>query len=243
MKSTVQAFSLHTLRYGDSSLIISCFTKQYGLQSYMLRGILGSKRKKKLSKSLFEPLNLVEFEASKTETNKLSYLNEAHILLPYTAIPFDLKKKAVIFFLAEVIYQIVQEEQEANPELFSFIENRMLWLDQKENIGLFHIKFLLDLTRFMGFYPNFTEKNAAYFDLQEGCMSHYKPKSHFIEGQTKELWATLLGTEFDNLHPIRLPPKVKMTLLESILNYFKLHLQQFKTPKSSAILNEVFKTP
>ncbi|MGB1405126.1 MAG: DNA repair protein RecO, partial [Flavobacteriaceae bacterium] len=119
MKSTVHAFALHTLRYGDSSLIVSCFTKQYGLQSYMLRGILGGKRKKKVSKSLFEPLNLVAFEASKTGPNKLGYLNEAHILQPYTAIPFDLKKKAVIFFLAEVIYQIVQEEQEANPGLFS----------------------------------------------------------------------------------------------------------------------------
>ncbi|MGB1831335.1 MAG: DNA repair protein RecO, partial [Flavobacteriaceae bacterium] len=76
MKSTVHAFALHTLRYGDSSLIVSCFTKQYGLQSYMLRGILGGKRKKKVSKSLFEPLNLVAFEASKTDTNKLGYLNE-----------------------------------------------------------------------------------------------------------------------------------------------------------------------
>lgn len=243
MKSTVHAFALHTLRYGDSSLIVSCFTKQYGLQSYMLRGILGGKRKKKVSKSLFEPLNLVTFEASKTNANKLGYLNEAHILQPYTAIPFDLKKKAVIFFLAEVIYQIVQEEQEANPDLFSFLEKRMRWLDQVDNIGLFHIKFLLDLTRYMGFYPNLSEKKAPYFDLQEGCMSHHKPKHPFIEGPTKDLWVLLLGTDFDKLQSIRLSHKGKMTLLECILNYFKLHLQQFKIPKSSAVLNEVFKTP
>ena len=128
-------------------------------------------------------------------------------------------------------------------DLFSFLEKRMRWLDQVDNIGLFHIKFLLDLTRYMGFYPNLSEKKAPYFDLQEGCMSHHKPKHPFIEGTTKDLWVLLLGTDFDKLQSIRLSYKGKMTLLECILNYFKLHLQKFKIPKSSAVLNEVFKTP
>ena len=241
MKATVQAFALHSLRYGDSSLIVSCFTKQFGLQSYILKGILSAKRKKKLSKSLFEPLNLLEFEASRATENKLGYLNEAQILEPYRSIPFDLKKKAVLFFLAEVIYQIVQEEQEANPDLFYFIKQRMLWLDQEKKIGVFHLKFLLDLTQFMGFYPNLSQKEAPYFDLQEGCMSLRKPKNYFIEGPTKELWIQLLGIGFDDIHRIDLMHQRKMKVLESLLNYFKLHLQQFKIPKSSAILNEVFK--
>ena len=75
----------------------------------------------------------------------------------------------------------------------------MRWLDQLDNIGLFHIKFLLDLTRYMGFYPNLSENKAPYFDLQEGCMSHHKPKHPFIEGTTKDLWVLLLGTDFDKL--------------------------------------------
>ena len=65
MNDTVQAIALGTVRYGDSSLIAACYTKQYGLQSYMLKGILATKRKKKLSKSFFEPLSLLEFETKK----------------------------------------------------------------------------------------------------------------------------------------------------------------------------------
>lgn len=101
--------------------------------------------------------------------------------------PFlDLRKKAVVFFLAEIIHQVVKEEQqEANPSLFDFIQKRMLWLDENDTIGLFHLKTVLDLTLFMGFNPNMSDKDAPYFDLESGCMSRYRPKANFIEGRLK----------------------------------------------------------
>ena len=106
MNETVQAIALGSVRYGDSSLIVACYTKQFGLQSYILKGMLSAKGKKKLSKSFFEPLTLLEFVAKKNRENKLGYLKEVNLLHPYTSIPFDLRKKAVVFFLAEVIHQV-----------------------------------------------------------------------------------------------------------------------------------------
>ena len=35
----------------------------------------------------------------------------------------------------------------------------------------------------------------------------------------------------------------KTEMLRNIIIYFELHLQQFKPPKSTEILNEIFKTP
>ena len=55
---TVHAFTLGLVKYGDTSLISACYTLEYGLQSYMLKGIL-TKGKKKVSKSLFEPLKFI----------------------------------------------------------------------------------------------------------------------------------------------------------------------------------------
>jgi len=242
MNDTVQAIALGTVRYGDSSLIAACYTKQYGLQSYMLKGILATKRKKKLSKSFFEPLSLLEFETKKNRENKLGYLQDVSLSQPYISIPFDLRKKAIVFFLAEVLHQVVKEEQqETDPKLFDFIKKRLLWLDQHDNIGLFHVKTMLDLTQFMGFYPNVSNPNAPFFDLEAGCLTLKKPQAQFIEGKLKELWIFILGMKFEEIGKIKVPKKEKTALLENAINYFKLHLQQFKPPKSTEILYELFK--
>ena len=49
------AIVLSTLKYGDSSLIARCYCKELGLKSFLLKGILSSK-KAGLKKSLFNPL-------------------------------------------------------------------------------------------------------------------------------------------------------------------------------------------
>jgi len=241
MNDSIQAVVLGTLRYGDSSLIVSCYTKQHGLQSYILKGILSARRKKKISKSYFEPLNLLEFQAKKNRDNSLGYLQEANLLHPFISIPFDLRKKALVFFLAEVIQQVVKEEEQANPALFDYIENNLLWLDQHDEIGLFHVKTMLDLTSFMGFSPNLSNRDASYFDLETGCLTNSKPTTHYIEGNLKDLWINVLGTKFEDIEKIKINRKEKATLLEYLISYFKLHLQQFRPPKSTEILNELFK--
>jgi DNA repair protein RecO (recombination protein O) len=242
MKDTVQAIALGSVRYGDTSLIAACYTRQYGLQSYMLKGILSAKRNKKLSKSFFEPLSLLEFEAKRNQDHKLGYLQQVHLLYPYSTIPFDLRKKAVVFFLAEIIHQVLKEEQqEANTSLFDFIQKRMLWLDENDSIGLFHLKTILDLTLFIGFEPNMSDRDAPFFDLESGCMCRYKPKANFIEGRLKNLWVGILGMKFDLILEIKVSKEEKAALLDYAIKYFKLHLQQFKSPKSKEILNEIFK--
>ncbi|MEK9612523.1 MAG: DNA repair protein RecO C-terminal domain-containing protein [Flavobacteriaceae bacterium] len=149
-------------------------------------------------------------------------------------------KKALIFFLAEIIHQVVKEEPDSNEQLYSFLFQRMIWLDQNDEIGLFHIKTMLDLTRYIGFYPNVYPSEDAYFDLESGCMTPFKPKGLFLEGKEKIHWIEILGMKFDTKTHIRLNKKEKKTLLDYVVSYFGLHLQQFKSPKSTEILNEIF---
>jgi DNA repair protein RecO (recombination protein O) len=134
-----------------------------------------------------------------------------------------------------------EEQQEANTSLFDFIQKRMLWLDENDSIGLFHLKTILDLTLFMGFEPNMSDRDAPFFDLESGCMCRYKPKANFIEGRLKNLWVGILGMKFDLILEIKVSKEEKAALLDYAIKYFKLHLQQFKSPKSKEILNELFK--
>jgi len=239
---TVHAISIGFVKYGDSSLISTCYTLEYGTQSYMLKGIL-SKGRKKVSKSLFEPLNLLELQASKNPENRLGYVKEVKLHSPYSTIPYDISKKALVFFLSEVLLQIFREEQGPNPKLYLFIKKKLIWLDTQDHLGIFHIKMMLELSKFIGFYPNISNSKAPYFDLGSGCMSYVKPNDHFIEEPIKSYWIIILGTAFDELRDIKPSKKQKAELLDKVVLYFVLHLQQFKPPKSTEILNEIFKTP
>jgi DNA repair protein RecO (recombination protein O) len=49
--------------------------------------------------------------------------------------------------------------------------------------------------------------------------------------------------DFDKVDYIPLQKNEKIDLLNQVITYFELHLQQFKQPKSTEILNEIFKNP
>ena len=50
-----------------------------------------------------------------------------------------------------------------------------------------------------------------------------------------------MGTAFDELKNIKPSKKQKAELLDKVVLYFVLHLQQFKPPKSTEILNEILR--
>ena len=53
--TTTKGIVLSALKYGDTSLIVKCFTEQDGVKSYLIRGVLKSK-KGKLKPAYFQPL-------------------------------------------------------------------------------------------------------------------------------------------------------------------------------------------
>ena len=87
------AVVISTLKYGDSSLIARCYCKELGLKSFMLKGILSSK-KGALKKSLFQPLSIINLITQVKNQNRegLHFIKEAQIRFPVIEIPSDIKK-------------------------------------------------------------------------------------------------------------------------------------------------------
>ena len=85
------------------------------------------------------------------------------------------------------------------------------------------------------------DRKHPYFDLKNGCSTTIIPHHDFLEGALKNLWFTLCGMKFDTqlVEPINKTHKKR--LLEQLLFYYQLHLQNFKMPKSITILHELFK--
>lgn len=238
---TTEALVINTIKYGDSSLIAHCFTERYGKQTYMLKGILSSSRKGLLQKSYFQPLSLLEFETAPQPTDRLGYIKEARLTYGFTNLPFVIQKSTLALFLSEVLLQVLQEEAQANTSLFAFLKQSIITLDKIDYIGVFHLLFLFQLSNYIGFYPLIEDRKHPYFDLKNGCSTTIIPHYDFLEGALKNLWFTLCGMKFDTqlVEPINKTHKKR--LLEQLLFYYQLHLQNFKMPKSITILHELFK--
>ena len=83
----------------------------------------------------------------------------------------------------------------ADPLLFDYLENALLWLDTQREIANFHILFLIKLTQFLGFYPFAENDECRYFNLVSGCFMQKYPNEEFIEGETVQHLKTILRHE------------------------------------------------
>ena len=152
MLTKTQAIVLHSLKYGESKLIVDMFTRMHGRQSFIVS--IPKTNKGKMKKQFFQPLTLLEIETDIRPKLQLQKLDDVRLAVPFTSIPFEPDKLAIALFVAEFLYYALRSEQR-NELLYDYLENSILWLDGQQNrFANFHLVFLLRLTRFLGFYPN-----------------------------------------------------------------------------------------
>ncbi len=238
MLITTNAIVLSKLKYRDNDLIVKCYTEQLGVVSFLLRGVLKSK-KGHSKKAYFQLLSQLQLEIDYKENRTLQVIKEVKLNHLYTSLHSNILKSAIVMFLAEVLANILKEEEQNN-FLFSYIETTLLWLDVHTEYSNFHLLFLLNLTKYLGFYPEEINKAYNYFNLLDGKFEIKKQGKHVIYGENLTLLKTLLGTTFDALSTVKINAKQRQSFLSMILLYFELHLGSFKSPKSLQVFNQVF---
>ncbi|MCL7752764.1 DNA repair protein RecO [Polaribacter sp. Z022] len=235
---STKAIVLNSLKYSDTSLIVKCYTQEEGLKSYLIRGILNAK-KGGLKIAYFQPLTQLNIIASHSNKGSLNSIKEVQVSNPYKTIYKDIVKQSVVMFLSEVLSFSIKEE-EKNNGLFNYLETGLIWLDIHDKIANFHLLFLLNLTRFLGFYPDLSEKDKQGFDLLEGNFSDYTSQKNVISGNNFYQFKKLLGINFDAIEEVSFNKNERQVVLKIIIRYFELHLDGFKKPKSLQILETVF---
>jgi DNA repair protein RecO (recombination protein O) len=238
MLIATQAIVLSKLKYRDNDLIIKCYTQELGVVSFLLRGVLKSK-KGGAKIAYFQLLSQLQITVNYKDNRSLQGLSEVRLNHLYTSLHTHILKSAIVMFLAEVLSSSLREEEE-NETLFSYLETTLLWLDEQSDYANFHLLFLLNLTKYLGFYPDVTDRELDHFNLVEGKFQIRQDFRNTVTGEDLKLLKQLLETTFDNLHRVKINARQRQSFLNMILLYFELHLGSFKTPKSLKIFNQVF---
>ena len=233
-----KAIVLSSIKYGETSLIIKCYTQEEGVKSYLIRGVLKPK-KKGIKAAHFQPLTQLKIIANHNTKNTLNSIKEVHVIHPYKSIHINIVKQSVVLFLSEVLANSIQEEEQ-NLALYEYLETAFIWLDLHDKVANFHLLFLLNLTGFLGFYPDTLEIHKKGFDLLEGTFSDSIHEKNVISNNDFYQFKKLLGIIFDTLENVAYSKDERQLVLQVIIQYFKLHLDNFRDPKSLQVLETVF---
>ncbi len=233
-----KAIVFSAIKYSEADLIVSCYTESNGIHSYLLRNILKSK-KSSLKTSYFQPLTQLDIIASHKNKGTLEYIKEAKVAVPYTSLHTNIVKSSLVLFLAEMLRNCIREE-EANPMLYAFLEDSLLWLDENDGVANFHIYFLLRVSHFLGFYPDASNIDYSYFNILDGNFQESKTSEYCLEGETVEDLKRFFNSSLYDIGSIKLSKNSRSNLLELLLSYYKLHIQGYKRPKSLSVINQIF---
>ena len=235
MEQRTKGIVFQAIKYKDNQIIAKIFTERYGLKAFMVRS---GKSAKTSVIPLLQPLTIVELTTQAKENSSLLQLKQLRLATPFSDIPFNPIKSSIVLFLDEILTKTIAEDYQ-NDDLFTFLEYALLLLDQSNDIKNFHLWFLMELSRHYGFYPSIEDSTAAYFDFNTGESQDFKPSHpNYIEGKAKELWFKLVDQKFEEISQIPLSGEDRRGMLEHLVKYIQLHLENLREIKSLEVLRE-----
>ena len=231
---------LHTLKYGDSSMVVYLLTDAGGRRSYMVQGVR-SRNGRGSKLALFQPMFAVEFEGLESSRMQMHRFREVRSGIVLQSLPFDVRKSTIALFMAEVLYRLVKE-CEPNQRLFDFVWGSVAALDAlDEGVANFHLWFLTNLSRFLGFSPGNAYLPGAWFDIREGSFTPLRPShGEMLSTDDARILHDLLECDVRYIAEIGLNRRQRVAYLDALLVYYGYHLDAIHAVQSVRILQEVF---
>ncbi len=222
---------LASFPYSESSVISKIFTSDHGLNTFIIKGAKSPRNKQKLA--ALRPLQSVEVVHYRGRSD-LYLVKELRIDYPLYGISSSAEKTCIALFIAELLSKSLAENV-VDQALFAFVESSIKWLEHTENHLNFHLQFLLQLSRYMGFYP----KTANSFqDLLFGEMQLSAVRDSRQE-LTEVLNLLIAHPEYTAEQP-KISNQQRRELLQTMVSFYSLHLEKPLDIKSLPVLESVF---
>lgn len=250
MLTKSQIIVLHTIKHGDSGLVVQCYSNTTGKQALYFRGA----SKKGSNYALIHRLNILDVVTYTSGNGSMGTLKEITPLGSFPNIRTDIYKNTIAIFMSELLVKSIREE-ELNTPLYEFLKASIGVLEHLEQgVANFHLHFMVHLSKMLGFKPldNYSPETPLFsiptacftepyltFNGQQCIIDENRSNSHFKSSESL-LLHTLLNTPFTQISAIRCNGEMRLAFARQMITYLSHHLGIGIEIKSLDVLHEVF---
>ena len=243
-----EAIVLKSLKFGDTSKIVTLYTKDYGKIKVIAKGI--RKHKSRLAGTL-ETIFHIQIVFYKKLTTEIYLLSQAEIIKPFQKIPKDLNRYAFASGILELLDKLITGE-EPNPELFELTKNTLSFMEgcPPKSLEKSFLLFVLRLTDILGYKPKFdrciscnkiTPDKFILFSPEKGgvvCQRCARPDQAYLRLSKDSIKSALkLQTiGLDKIDSYNIPRDQLREISNVVLNLLEYHTGRGRELKSLEFL-------
>ena len=220
------AIVLKSFPYGDSSLIVRCYTRDQGKVSLIIKG---ARRKKSPMAVYFQPTNHIDIIYYHKDTRELQTVSKVAFNDIWTGLGDDLKRIALALSIIELTDK-TNTNNDPHPNLFDLLLDVLRKINSKrERMNLLFWYFEIQLLSILGFKPNLDQQEFRGMILQD-------PFSGPNSGQ---ILIALRDGDIASLSDIKVTPKDRKVISEYLTDFLRYHFESISELKSLKILKQM----
>lgn len=233
---------LRSIKYGETSLICSIFTRDHGVQSYLVQGVRTSKSRQNKA-GLLQPATLLDLIVYQKASGNLQRIKEMQPDYIYHSLHEEVIKNSVALFSVELLLKLLPEHAPL-PELYDFARSYFERLDRLPlaSVANFPLYFAIQCGRYLGYdiRGRFSQE-TPHLNLHDGAFTHHTPMTRpFVsEEEAKAMDALLNASQIEDLLQVEMNATMRFNLLDWQLGFLLQHTQHLGTIKSLAVLRAI----
>lgn len=242
MLHNTKGIVLRSVKYGETSLILSVFTEISGLQSYMIKGVRSEKSKLKRS-GLLQVASLLDIVAEHRPNRQLQHIREFQPTYIYQHLQEQIVKNSVAVFSVELLGRLLPQE-ETMEELFHFVFDYFIALDNaaQNEVANFPLFFTIECGKQFGYniLGNYSI-DTPFLSESEGIFTDKSPeKGSVLHTEDIPVLAQLLAvSEIENIAAIPMNAAMRNRLLDWYIMFLQHHTQHLGNLRSLEILRTI----
>lgn len=236
MLHNTKGIVLRSIKYGETSLVLSVYTEKFGLQSYLVNGVRSTAKANTKANS-FQVTTVLDMIVYHHPHKNLQRIKESKVKWNVQSASYNVVQYSVCIFMIEIIQKTIIDT-EPNEELFHFFIQSITQL-ATTNIANKAILFLIEYSGQLGYaIQNNYSTETPCFSIQEGYFVSEKMQSH-TNVIDKNISCNISQFINPTQSDIQISNAQRLEITSTFIRFFQIHQPHITELKSLPILHEL----
>lgn len=240
-----EAIVLRSVNYGETSQIVTLFTRQMGTVAVMAKGARGPKSR---FGSALQPMSHVQVVFYYKNSRDVHTLSECTHVTMFRRLWKELDRMSIGIRMVELV-GILMRRPEPDEQAFDTLLEVLTRLDRAERHWLNLLPYFeLQLTASLGFAPAIDADDVrqigeagGFIDLTDGNVSESKPGATSSPASRRAIRAigVLVHAELDTVMRMNLDRSVYLEVVQLIESYLRYHVEDYRASRSKTVFDRI----